>query len=35
MSKNSRRPGREQIKALKRKKNTNKKYCVNNSWKPG
>jgi len=35
MSKPSHRPGREEIKALKAKKNTNKGACVNNSMTPG
>lgn len=31
MSKPSRRPGREEIKALKAKKNTSKSACANSS----
>ena len=35
MSKPSRRPGREEIKARARKKNTNNASCASNSVKPG
>ncbi len=35
MSKPSRRPGREEIKELERKKNASTRSCVNNGSKPG